>query len=96
MKKADLAEIVREKTGCTKATALETVGALFQSLVADTAAGNSTTLVGFGSLKAVKKPARKGRNPKTGEQIKTPAKKVVVFKAGKQFKEAVNKKRRKK
>lgn len=48
---------------------------------------------GFGSFLAVDKPEMKGRNPRTNEEIIIPAKKVVKFKVGKDFKEIVNKKR---
>jgi len=44
--------------------------------------GDRVALVGFGSFSVSKRAARKGRNPKTGLEIKIPAKKVVKFKAG--------------
>ena len=46
---------------------------------------------GFGKFEAYDKNARKGRNPRTGEEMITPAKKAPVFKAGKALKDAVNK-----
>ena len=49
-------------------------------------------LVGFGSFEVRKRAARKGRNPQTKEEIKIPASKAPVFKAGKALKEVVNKK----
>ncbi len=48
------------------------------------------TLVGFGTFSVLKRAARDGRNPQTGETIKIPAKKVVKFKAGSKLLEAVN------
>ncbi len=49
----------------------------------------TVTLVGFGTFKVDKRKARKGRNPKTGEELKIKAKNVPKFVAGKALKEAV-------
>ena len=46
--------------------------------------------MGFGTFETVERPAREGRNPKTGETIKIAAKKVVKFKAGAELSNAVN------
>ena len=51
--------------------------------------GDKVTLIGFGTFSVQKRPARKGRNPQTGEVIKINAKKVVKFKAGKALSEKV-------
>lgn len=53
-------------------------------------AGDKLTLVGFGTFKLQERPARKGRNPSTGEEIKIPATKVPKFVPGSAFKTAVN------
>lgn len=55
--------------------------------------GERVTFVGFGSFTAVSRPARKGRNPQTGKEIKIPARKAVRFAAGASLKETVNKKK---
>jgi len=47
------------------------------------------TLVGFGTFAKVRRKARKGRNPQTGEAIKIKARNAVIFKAGKQLKDAI-------
>ena len=52
---------------------------------------NKVEFTGFGSFFTVDKPETKGKNPRTGEEVIVPAKKVVRFKAGKNFKEIVNK-----
>jgi DNA-binding protein HU-beta len=52
--------------------------------------GEKITLVGFGSFDVSKRDARKGRNPKTGEEIAIAAKSVVRFKSGKELTESVN------
>lgn len=52
--------------------------------------GDDVNFVGWGKFEVVDKPARKGRNPKTGEEIDIPAKKVVKFKPGKKLSDKVN------
>lgn len=52
-------------------------------------AGDTVTLVGFGSFSVKERAARTGRNPKTGEELKIPASKVPSFKAGKGLKDSV-------
>jgi DNA-binding protein HU-beta len=51
--------------------------------------GENVTFVGFGSFKVVQRAARRGKDPRTQEDIEIPARKVPVFKAGKNLKEAV-------
>jgi DNA-binding protein HU-beta len=51
--------------------------------------GGTVTLTGFGTFKSIKTKARQGRNPKTGQKITIPAKRVPRFSAGKAFKELV-------
>ena len=92
MNKAELIAAVAAKTGETKKSAEEFVNA-FVSVVTDSLVkGEKVQLVGFGSKKKKKRAARKGRNPQTKEEIKIPASKAPVFKAGKALKELVNKK----
>ena len=92
MKKAELIAAIAAKTGETKKSAEETVNA-FVSVVTDSLKkGDKVQLVGFGSFEVRKRAARKGRNPQTKEEIKIPASKAPVFKAGKALKDLVNKK----
>jgi DNA-binding protein HU-beta len=63
---------------------------LFDSIVEEVAAGNKVQLVGFGSFEPRTRSARKGRNPRTGEEIDIPASTTVGFSAGKTFKDAVS------
>ena len=92
MNKAELVAAVAAKTGETKKAAEASVDA-FVSVVKETLAkGEKLQLVGFGSFEVRKRAARKGRNPQTKEEIKIPASKAPVFKAGKQLKDLVNKK----
>ena len=91
MNKAELIAAIAAKTGETKKSAEESVNA-FVSVVTDALTkGEKVQLVGFGSFEVRKRAARKGRNPQTKEEIKIPASKAPVFKAGKPLKDAVNK-----
>ncbi len=90
MNKAELVKAVSDKTNSTKKAAEEAVNA-FVDVVADTLTkGEKVQLVGFGSFEVRKRAARKGRNPQFGEEIKIPASKAPVFKAGKALKDVVN------
>ena len=92
MNKAELIAAVAAKKKKKKKAAEEFVNA-FVSVVTDSLVkGEKVQLVGFGSFEVRKRAARKGRNPQTKEEIKIPASKAPVFKAGKALKELVNKK----
>lgn len=92
MNKSDLVAAIAAKTGDTKKGAEESLNA-FISVVTDALVkGDKVQLVGFGSFEVRKRAARKGRNPQTKEEIKIPASKAPVFKAGKALKDLVNKK----
>ena len=92
MNKSELIAAIATKTGETKKDAEATLNA-FVNVVSETLAkGDKVLLVGFGSFEVRKRAARKGRNPQTKEEIKIPASKAPVFKAGKALKDLVNKK----
>ena len=92
MNKSELIAAIATKTGETKKDAEATLNA-FVNVVSETLAkGDKVQLVGFGSFEVRKRAARKGRNPQTKEEIKIPASKAPVFKAGKTLKELGNKK----
>ncbi|HCF65376.1 MAG: HU family DNA-binding protein [Clostridia bacterium] len=92
MNKTELIAAIAAKTGETKKDAEATLNA-FVNVVSETLAkGDKVQLVGFGSFEVRKRAARKGRNPQTKEEIKIPASKAPVFKAGKALKDLVNKK----
>ena len=92
MNKAELVAAVAAKTGDTKKAAEASVDAVVAVIKETLVKGDKVQLVGFGSFEVRKRAARKGRNPQTKEEIKIPASKAPVFKAGKQLKELVNKK----
>jgi len=85
--KSQIATKLSDVTGLTK----KDVGGFFDALaaLAYKEAKNSFTIPGIGKLVLVKRSARMGRNPATGEQIKIPAKKVVKFRVAKAAKDAI-------
>lgn len=92
MNKADLVAAIAAKTGDTKKGAEATVNAFVEVVTDALVGGEKVQLVGFGSFEVRKRAARKGRNPQTKEEIKIPASKAPVFKAGKALKDLVNNK----
>ena len=92
MNKAELVAAMAAKTGDTKKGTEEYVNALVDVITAALKKGEKVQLVGFGSFEVRKRAARKGRNPQTKEEIKIPASKAPVFRAGKALKDLVNKK----
>ena len=92
MNKAELIAAVAAQTGETKKSAEASVNAIVDVITASLVKGEKVQLVGFGSFETRNRAARKGRNPQTKQEIKIPASKAPVFKAGKAFKDLVNKK----
>ncbi len=90
MNKADLIAAIAAKTGETKKSAEASVNAFVDVITESLVEGDKVQLVGFGSFEVRKRAARKGRNPQTKEEIKIPASKAPVFKAGKALKDMVN------
>ena len=90
MNKSDLIAAIAAKTGSTKKDAEATLNAFVDVVTDSLVKGDKVQLVGFGSFEVRKRAARKGRNPQTKEEIKIPASKAPVFKAGKALKDIVN------
>lgn len=88
MNKGDLINEVA-KVVSTKKEAQEAVDCVLASITNSMKKGDTVTLVGFGTFKVMKRKARKGRNPQTGEEIKIKASKAPKFTPGKALKEAV-------
>ena len=86
------ADIINEeaKVVSTKKEAQSAVDCFLDCITKALKKGDPVTLVGFGTFKVVKRKARKGRNPQTGEEIKISASKAPKFVAGKGLKDAVN------
>ena len=89
MNKQDLVDKVAKKSGLTKKDAQAIIDSTVEVIMDAVKKGDSVTLVGFGSFKATKRAARKGRNPQTGKEITIPARKSPKFTPGKLFKEKV-------
>lgn len=92
MNKSELISAMAAKTGETKKNAEASLNAFIDVVTKSLVKGEKVQLVGFGSFEVRKRAARKGRNPQTKEEIKIPASKAPVFKAGKALKDLVNKK----
>jgi nucleoid DNA-binding protein len=88
MNRADLINEVA-KVVSTKKEAQTAVEAVFDAIKKALKKKDSVTVVGFGTFKVDKRKARKGRNPRTGEEIKIKARKVPKFVPGKSLKDAV-------
>ena len=91
MNKQELVKSVYDKLEVLPVKQCENaVNAVLDSIKGELAKGGEINLVGFGSFAVKTHQARIARNPKTGEKVQVPAKKVPSFKAGKGLKEAVN------
>lgn len=91
MNKADLISSISEKTKLPKKDAELALKALVESIEEALEKGEKVQLVGFGTFETRARAERMGRNPKTKEPMQIKASTVPVFKAGKEFKERVNK-----
>ncbi len=89
MTKADLVEKIAEKGGMTKITAERVLNAFLLSVEDSLVKDGKLMLTGFGSFSVDTRKARKGRNPRTGEEIEIPESKIIKFRVGKQLKELV-------
>lgn len=90
MNKNEFIEKVAQSGGMSKADATRAVDAFTGAVTSALQAGDSVTLVGFGTFDVRARAARTGRNPRTGEELKIAAAKNPAFKAGKALKDAVN------
>ena len=89
MNKAELIEAVVKQTALTKRDASNAVNATLTTIKKAAKRKDGISLVGFGSFNSVKRKARMGRNPQTGEPIQIAASKTVRFRPGKAFKESL-------
>jgi len=89
MNKADLIKEVASVVS-TKKEAQEAVDCIFSSITNALKKNDTISMVGFGTFRTIKRKAKKGRNPKTGEEIKIKAKRVPKFVPGKALKDAVS------
>lgn len=93
MNKQDLVANVADAADLPKSKAAAAVDAVVNAIKGSLKKGDAVRLVGFGTFSVADRAATTGRNPRTGEPIKIPASKQPKFKAGKDLKDAVNKKK---
>ena len=90
MTRAELIVAVADKAKVDRKTAEKTVAATFETIRQALIEGDKVQVLGFGTFENRTRAPRKGRNPRTGEEIEIQASKLPSFKAGKTLKEAVN------
>ena len=90
MTKAELVEEVSRVSDLTKKHSEVIVDTVFRSIITALHRGEKIELRGFGSFRLRRREPRKGRNPKTGDKVDVPPKKVPYFKPGKELKELIN------
>ncbi|HCJ7406209.1 HU family DNA-binding protein [Pseudomonas aeruginosa] len=90
MNKQELINHIAESADITKAVAGKALDAVIESVTSALKAGDTVTLVGFGSFLVKERAAREGRNPQTGKPVQIAAAKIPGFKPGKALKDAIN------
>ncbi|HUR21857.1 MAG TPA: integration host factor subunit beta [Vicinamibacterales bacterium] len=90
MTKAELVEEVSRVSDLTKKHSEVIVDSVFQTIIDALHRGEKIELRGFGSFRLRQREPRKGRNPKTGDKVDVPPKKVPYFKPGKELKDLIN------
>ena len=90
MNKQDLVLQVASKVQITQKKSDEILSTALETIMKALSKGDKVTLVGFGTFEPRKRKERRGRNPKTGQEIQIPSSVVPKFSAGKQFKQSVN------
>ncbi|MBM4135580.1 MAG: integration host factor subunit alpha [Nitrospira sp.] len=91
MTKADLVDAIFEKVGLSKKEAQEIIEILFDTIKQTFIEGESVKISGFGTFNVRKKMSRRGRNPRTGEDIEITPRKVITFRVSNQLKSGVEK-----
>jgi len=90
MTKSQLIDAIHRKdTGLTKLQVAEVVDTMIEAMTRALAQGSKGEIRGFGNFTVRQRDARKARNPRTGEIVEVPAKRVPHFKSGKELKEMV-------
>lgn len=89
--KTDLAESIRQTTGCPIRKAVEAADNIIADLISALRYGDGEVrLTGFASLRVIETPARQGRNPLTGSQVTIKAQRKVRFRMGKELRMVLN------
>ena len=91
MNKTEFIAAIAEEAGLSKTDAAKAVKAFTDAVAEELAKGGKVQLVGFGNFEVSERPAREGRNPRTGETMTIAASKTPKFKPGKALKDEINK-----
>lgn len=94
MNLSELVAVVSATTDISKPAIREVIQATLKTIITEVKKGGRVTVVGFGAFDSTMRKARVGRNPQTGVAVDIAAGRIPVFKAGKQFKAQVKKKKR--
>lgn len=89
MHKSDLLEKVAKECEISRSKADQVLSSIIGAITSAVSAGDKVTLLDLGTFSVAERAARSGRNPKTGEAITIPARKIARFKPGKKLAEAV-------
>jgi nucleoid DNA-binding protein len=89
MNKAELIGSIAGKANLSKRDARAAVEAMVSTIQAAMKSGDKVSLVGFGTFSAPTRPARSGRNPRTGEAIQIPARKIPKFTPGRSLRDSI-------
>ncbi len=89
MNKNELVASVAQISGLTKADSARAVDGIIKAITKSLKANKEVRLVGFGTFTVTHRPAREGRNPRTGQKIKIRASKLPKFRSGKGLKDAI-------
>ncbi len=91
MTKADLVDIIFGKVGLSKIESQHIIEMIFDTVKQTLVEGESVKVSGFGTFNVKKKNARRGRNPKTGDELQITPRRVITFRASNHFKEMIEK-----
>ncbi|CAG1772680.1 DNA-binding protein HU [uncultured bacterium] len=90
MTKSELIDAVARRTKITKSRAEQVVNTIFEAMTSSLERGEGIEIRGFGSFTVRQYKEYKGRNPRTGQTVPVPPKRLPFFKVGKELKELVN------
>ncbi len=91
MTKADLVDLIFGKVGLSKIESQNLIELIFDTVKQTLVEGESVKVSGFGTFNVKKKNARRGRNPKTGQELQITPRRVITFRASNHFKDLVEK-----
>lgn len=91
MTKADLVDAVFGKVGLSKIESQNIIVMIFDTIKQTLVEGESVKVSGFGTFNVKKKNARRGRNPKTGDDLEITPRRVITFRASNQLKDVIEK-----